>query len=255
MTLNKKRILITRPTEQADTLSQLISSNDGVSIQLPTIQIRPLEKTKELLKDINDLKLSDFIIFVSRNAVKVAFDNFLNNIEIFSSIKIVALGPGTMRELAARGFKDIIYSNQADTEGLLMLKEIQDKRISGKKISIVRGVGGRELLARNLKERGANVKYIDIYKRSLPHYDQTELDEVWCKKKPDIILVTSIDILDNLMILFKNYKNELLDTPLVVISDRVSKYAKKNGFISKICIVKEKEDSGIFQCLLEIAGE
>ena len=43
MTLNKKRILITRPTEQADTLSQLISSNDGVSIQLPTIQIRPLE--------------------------------------------------------------------------------------------------------------------------------------------------------------------------------------------------------------------
>ena len=64
-----------------------------------------------------------------------------------------------------------------------------------------------------------------------------------------------IDILDNLMILFKNYKNELLDTPLVVISDRVSKYAKKNGFISKICIVKEKEDSGIFQCLLEIAGE
>ena len=110
MTLNKKRILITRPTEQADTLSQLISSNDGVSIQLPTIQIRPLEKTKELLKDINDLKLSDFIIFVSRNAVKVAFDNFLNNIEIFSSIKIVALGPGTMRELAASGFKDIIYS-------------------------------------------------------------------------------------------------------------------------------------------------
>ena len=82
MTLNKKRILITRPTEQADTLSQLISSNDGVSIQLPTIQIRPLEKTKELLKDINDLKFSDFIIFVSRNAVKVAFDNFLNNIEI-----------------------------------------------------------------------------------------------------------------------------------------------------------------------------
>ena len=169
MTLNKKRILITRPTEQADTLSQLISSNDGVSIQLPTIQIRPLEKTKELLKDINDLKLSDFIIFVSRNAVKVAFDNFLNNIEIFSSIKIVALGPGTMRELAARGFKDIIYSNQADTEGLLMLKEIQDKRISGKKVSIVRGVGGRELLARNLKERGANVKYIDIYKLSLIH--------------------------------------------------------------------------------------
>ena len=183
MTLNKKRILITRPTEQADTLSQLISSNDGVSIQLPTIQIRPLEKTKELLKDINDLKLSDFIIFVSRNAVKVAFDHFLNNIEIFSNIKIVALGPGTMRELAARGFKDIIYSNQADTEGLLMLKEMQDKRISSKRVSIVRGVGGRELLASNLKKRGANVKYIDLYKRSLPHYEQTELDEVWCKKK------------------------------------------------------------------------
>src|SRR3546814_1374683 len=43
------------------------------------------------------------------------------------------------------------------------------------KVLIVRGEGGRGLLAERLREQGASVDYLELYRRSLPHYREGEL--------------------------------------------------------------------------------
>ena len=255
MTLNKKYILITRPIEQADYLSRLILDNDGISVKFPTIDIQPLDKTKELIANFNNIKDSDILIFISRNAVRVAVDRFITDINMFKNIKIIGVGSGTMGELEKSNFKNIIYSEQSDSEGVLNLSDMQSEKIKSKKIFIIRGVGGRELLVKGLKERGADVECIEIYKRCLTKYNKNQLDKLWYKRKPDAAIVTSNDILDNLTNILEDDKKQLLSTPLIVMSDRIAEYARNIGFISKISIVKEKSDDGIFQCLLKLVGD
>ena len=123
-----------------------------------------------------------------------------------------------------------------------------------KEILIIRGVGGRELLAENLKIRGAKVDYVEIYKRCLPKYSENEINEVWDKKKPDAIIVTSNEILTNLIKLLNDDKKKLFSIPLVTMSGRIAEEARKRGFKAMINVAKEKNDDGILASLIELIG-
>ena len=253
MKLNNKRVLVTRPNEQADYLSGLITNHGGVSVRFPTVEIQPLEKTNELVKFFDEISSYDFIIFISRNAAKIAIEKFVRNIGLIRNIQLVAIGPGTAKVLSSSNLKDIIFPhNNADSEALLNLEEMQSNKILDKRILIIRGVGGRELLAENLKKRGAIVDCVEIYERKLPAYGESETNRAWYDKKPDAVVVTSNEVINNLIVLLKNDTEKLFTTPLVTISERVAEYARKKGFISKICIVREKSDDGILTSLIEL---
>ena len=79
MTLKNKRILVTRPYEQAGYLSSLIKNHGGISVRFPTIEIQSLERTEELLKCFDRINEYDFIIFISQNAAKIAIKKFFDN--------------------------------------------------------------------------------------------------------------------------------------------------------------------------------
>ena len=256
MTLQNKRILITRPNEQADSLCKLISNHGGVSVRFPTIKIQPIAKTDTLIKCFDEISKYDFIIFISRNAVKITIDHFIDNIDVFRDIQIIAIGPGTAEELATRGLTDIICpGSQTDSKALLDLKEMQSNKITNKQILIIRGKGGRELLADSLETRGANINYVEVYKRCLPEYGEHEVGNAWHKKKPDVVVVTSNEILNNLISLLSDDKKKLFSTPLVTMSERIAERARKEGFISKIGVAREQNDDGILAGLLELVED
>ena len=127
---------------------------------------------------------------------------------------------------------------------------MQSEKIHNKKILIIRGVGGRELLVENLMTRGAIVNCVEIYKRIIPKYSEHEINKIW-QKIPDAIVITSNDVLSNLIVLLSSYKTGLLSIPLITMSNRITAHARKIGFNSEICIVDEKNDDGILRSLLE----
>ena len=253
MKLKNKRILITRPDQQTEHLSSLITDYGGVSVKFPTVEIQPLGKTNELTEYFNQIDSYDFIIFISRNAAEIAIMQFVSNINLIRDIQLVAIGPGTAKALSSSGLKNIIFPrDNADSEGLLNLEEMQSNKISDKKFLIIRGVGGRELLADSLKKRGAIIDCIEIYERKLPRYEEHEINNVWHDNNPDAVVVTSKEVLNNLIVLLKNDTKELFTTPLVAMSERVAEHARKKGFISTITVVKEKSDDGILNSLFEL---
>ena len=58
-----------------------------------------------------------------------------------------------------------------DSEALLELASLREA-IAGPdpRVLILRGEGGRELLAERLRELGASVEYLELYRRELPRY-------------------------------------------------------------------------------------
>lgn len=257
VTLNNKRILVTRPEHQAERLCHLISNADGESILFPTIEIKLILDSEKLLNCFKHISEYDFIIFVSRNAVAGVFDHYLSPDLLSAQIQLLAIGAGTAAVMAERNMTDVLHAGvQADSESLLQLPELQSEFIQEKKILIVRGVGGRELLADGLKARGALVDYAEVYERCLPEYEKQQCHEIWQKEKPDAIVVSSNEGLNNLLKLTLESDREcLFNTPLVVMSARTADLAKDKGFVMGIGVAKDKNDEGLVTALLDLVGD
>lgn len=257
VTLNNKRILVTRPKHLADHLCELISKSGGESILFPTIEIQPVTNSEKLLERFNNINEYNFVIFVSRNAVKTAFNHYIDESELPEQVQPVAIGAGTADALADMNITNVLHAGvQADSETLLQLPELQGELLLDKKILIVRGVSGRELLADNLKARGASVDYAEVYTRCLPEYEMKDSHEIWQDIKPEAVIVTSNDGLNNLVNLTsENDRQRLFNTPLVAMSTRTADLAKESGFISETRIAKGKNDEGLLSALLELVGD
>ncbi len=256
-TLKNKRILVTRPEHQAEHLCELISNAGGESILFPTIEIQAIlhsEKLSACFKDINDYQL---VIFVSRNAVRVVFENYLSETDIHAETQILAIGAGTATSLIEMNIGNVLHAGvQADSESLLQLAALQSDLVRNKKILIVRGAGGRGLLADNLKVRGAIVDYAEVYERTLPDYEIQQCHEIWQNKVPDAVIVSSNEGLENLLKLTPGQdQKQLFNTPLVVMSARNADLAKQKGFFSNMSIANNKNDEGLLSAVLELVGD
>lgn len=258
VSINNKRILVTRPRHQAERLCARISDYGGQAILFPTIDIQRVEDSAHNeLSGADVLSGVDIVIFVSRNAVKFAFDHYLSTVDLPKDIQFVAIGAGTAEALSESGIMSVLHAGvYADSETLLQLPEMQNERIAGKKILIIRGVGGREYLADNLKTRGACVDYAEVYRRCLPEYEVNDCHKIWQDVKPEAIIVSSNEGLTNLVSLTPEIDQlQLFSTPLVLMSARSVNLAQQSGFVSKMSIAKVKNDEGLFLALLDLVGE
>lgn len=185
-----KRILVTRPAEQAAKLAALISQAGGEAVVFPAIEIVEPTNTQALAALVNTLHQFDFAIFISPTAVSRAF---LHITDWPPELHAAAIGSGSAKALRQAGIQQVIAPAQGnDSEALLALPEMQ--QVSGKRILIFRGEDGRELLANTLRQRGAQVEYAECYRRAKPQADIAPL----LQQHFDAVVVTSREGLQNL---------------------------------------------------------
>ena len=218
-------VLVTRPEEQANPLCELIQSAHGRPIRFPTLEILgPVDK-KAVRAQLAELSKIDLLIFVSANAVRYAFPQMPDNIPL--DLQVAAVGAATAKTLDEYGLEPTLVPEQMDSEGLLAMPQLQD--MAGKKILIVRGNGGRELLRETLEQRGASVDYIEAYRRQVPQRNPGNLIANW-EQMVEVVSVSSAQILDNLFGMLGPQGADLLrTTPLVVVSTRIAEHAAELG--------------------------
>lgn len=236
-------VLVTRPRPEGVALSECIRSANGNAIYFPTIEIKPPQDLLLLPTQLKQLEQLDWLIFISPQAV-YAFANYFSG-EFPKQLKVAALGPGTAKALTQANLPVHCYPTLgANSEALLALPEFS--HLAHKKIALIRGQGGREKLAQELSLRGAQVMHIIVYQRVEVTVDVREMISLLQTQQVDIIVTTSNDILQHLVALLN--KQNLVNIPLVVISERMRLYAKQLGF-NKIIVANNASHHAIMDTL------
>ena len=205
MALNKPLqnlgIAITRPVDQAKKLAALITEAGGTPILFPLIEIIPLSDYSQFDAVIANIADYDWAIFISSNAVQNGMPRLIKQtakISFPNKLRFAAIGPVTASELQTFGVKEALIPNvRFDSESLLALPEMTN--VAGKKILVVRGVGGRDVLADTLRARGAQVTFAECYQRINPQTNCNLLANLYSENKLQGIVITSSEAMRHLL--------------------------------------------------------
>ncbi|PPA29485.1 uroporphyrinogen III synthase [Aeromonas jandaei] len=218
--------LVVRPAAQATELAQLLRRHGHAPLCCPlleTVAGSDLPRLADMLQD------ADIVIAVSIHAVHFAHDFLLQTGLTWPHIEYFAVGQASADAFAAVGIA-AFCPDDPRSEGLLALPELQ--QVSGKRVVILRGNGGRDLIASTLASRGALVHYCAAYERHYPDFDGEALTRHWQAAGLDSLLVTSGELLQRLLELVPASQQPwLFDRLLVVPSPRVAEMASAAGFI------------------------
>lgn len=255
--LHNKRVLVTRPSHQARNQIDQLKALGAFAVPLPLLAIRPFtapEPAFHLAKSrILDLDLYQSVIFISANAARIGaelIDDYWPQLPI--RVQWLAIGKQTAATLANYGIDAETTPLGYDSEALLASPLLQ--QVAGQKILIVRGLGGREILAETLRARGAQVDYADLYQRTCPDYEDNEIEAALFQPLPDALLITSGEGLDNLLRLATGNHQQfrlqpLLTRTLVVPSHRIAERAAQAGF-TRIRTAAGPDDQAMIEALL-----
>ena len=248
VSLNGFGIAITRPLDQAKNLSTSIEQQGGKPISFPLIAISRLSDYTEFAQKINQLEKIEWLIFISSNAVDNAMPRIIKQYQqLPANLKFAAIGPQTAKQLASYGIQHVLIPDvRFDSEALLALPQmhaVQDQRII-----IFRGIGGRELLAETLIERGAKVAFAECYQRINPQNNCLPLHKLWLNQQCHAIVVTSSEAMRHLLNMTNHGRDDWLRNIKICVNHaRIVEEARMVGL--EVNIASEPGDVAMLKCL------
>lgn len=250
-------IAITRPAGQAGKLSELISAQGGNLVLFPLIAIAPLGDYSRFDEVLSVLEKYDWAIFISSNAVQNGMPRLLAKFGgIPQNLRFAAIGPMTAAELAKFGVSDTLTpQGRFDSESLLALPQMQS--VSGKRVMIFRGVGGREVLADTLKARDANVDFAECYQRVNPQTNARVLSTLWQNGQLDAAVITSSEAMRHLLDITEAGTAAWIKSILLCVNHpRIAEQCDSLYPRSlKIAVADAPGDEAMLQCLIKNLGK
>lgn len=242
LALKGLQVLVTRPAERAAGLMAAIRDLGGTPLGDPTLIIEPVAMPPARGR------AADVVLFVSPAAVEHGARNVLA--DAGSSTLVGGVGPATLAALVERGYRPTIEPvDGSDSEALLAHDALSAARIGGCSVAIVRGSGGRALLGDELTARGAEVQYVEVYRRRPPVGFDAAL-----ATRADIVTVTSAEGVENLLaVLAEPARSQVLRKPLVTSGARVTEVARHAGFSAAIVTATSPADHHMAAALCALA--
>ncbi|MGH8385423.1 MAG: uroporphyrinogen-III synthase [Pseudomonas sp.] len=224
------RLLLTRPADESAALSGVLAEQGIFSSSLPLLDIVPIPASDTMCEVIQGLDRYCAVIVVSKPAARIAIELLDRFCPKTPSLKWFSVGAATAQILEDRGL-DVSFPHEGDdSEALLELTSLRDA-ISrpDPRVLILRGEGGRELLAERLREQGASVDYLELYRRELPQYPPAALPQRIEAERLNALVVSSGQGFEHLHQLAGDAWPQLARLPLFVPSPRVAELARAAG--------------------------
>lgn len=186
-----RAIVVTRAREQASGMATDLQNLGAYVLQCPTIVIEPLGDYSSVDKSIAELEKYAWIIFTSVNGVSYFWqrlEKLGKDSRVLHHAKVAAIGPGTAEALAGKGiladFIPHVYVAEEVARGLIALTQ---KEIQGMRFLLPRAEEARMALPKRLKEAGAIVDIVPVYKTVRSTECVEELNTLLAEGKVDCV--------------------------------------------------------------------
>ena len=222
-----KKILVTRPANQAAALAAPLAEQGAEVLFQPAIEISSSGDWGPV--DAALLRLSDFdwLVFSSANGVRMLLERLLEtrrDLRALGRVKIAAIGSGTAEELLRYHLRADLVPDEFRAESLAgHLAE----NARGKRFLLARASRGREVLADELAAAGGIVEQVVVYESTDIAVADPHIVELLQAGKIDWVTVTSSAIARSLVRLFGD---SLRKTRLASISPITSGTLRELGF-------------------------
>ncbi len=241
-------ILITRPSHQAGPLCRLFEAEGASVSRFPAIDIRPHEERTWAAR-LGTLGAFDLIIFASANAVRYGAALLGEQ----RDLPLAAIGPATARALNQAGYRVPVQPLEGfDSESLLRHPKLAS--VAGRRVLLVKGHGGRELLEQELERRGAALTLAEVYRRECPAPEAADLSALESRFEQceiQVITATSTEIGNNLLALATPALRRFFDAAhWLVPSARVADILGQAGLRAPVVRAASAEDQDLVSAVV-----
>jgi uroporphyrinogen III methyltransferase/synthase len=147
-------VAVTRARAQASGIAAALGGLGAAVVEAPTIRIEPLAAELPELADY------DLVVFTSVNAVQQIFAR-LRDARALAGATVAAIGPGTATELHRNGIVADVVPERSISEAVL---EELTARGPWRRVLVPRAEEAREVLPEGLREQGAAVDVLALYR-------------------------------------------------------------------------------------------
>lgn len=175
-----RRVLVTRPREQAAELVNRLTALGADAIAAPLIQVTPPDDWEPLRSAAAAANTFDWIVFTSANGVASFMKALLegeHDVRLLKGPRVCAVGKGTADKLAQYYVKADIVPDEFRAEAAAAAIA-EAGPLQGTRVLLPRADIGREVIGNQLRQAGANVTEVIAY--------HTRLEETPRDGDPDV---------------------------------------------------------------------
>jgi len=251
-----KTVLVTRAREQASTLTSELEALGAQCIEAPAIKLVPPESYAELDESIDKLNTYNWLIFTSVNGVEYFFNRLhvmKRDSRALGHVHIAAIGAQTAAKLKGYGILADIVPLEFRAEGIVAA--LTGRIEQGMSVLIPRALVARDLLPEKLREMGATVDVVPVYRTLVGDADGEMLTEKLATGSIELVTFTSSSTVTNLLDLLGAQGTELLKNAKVACIGPITASTCLEYGITPDIIAEEYTIKGMVQAIVEMYEE
>ena len=202
-TLFGKRVLVTRSRTQSADLVDLLERAGAEPVEVPTIEIQPVEDSCKVDSILANIGGFDWVIFTSTNSVEQLFarvDALGRDARLFHASRVAAIGTATASALNERGIVADLISRESVSQSLI--DDLAEQGVAGQRILLPGAKVRPDRLRLGLERLGAVVREVTLYRTVLPSDAGARLADA-LESGVDVVTFTSSSTVTNLVALLE----------------------------------------------------
>ena len=250
MELTGKRILITRPRDQAEEFARQLQALGAIPIFFPVIRIATIQDSSALDRALRQLDRYNWLVLTSVNGVRAVWERMvvLQISKLPQQLKIAAIGPKTAAALTAEGVPPDFVPKEYIAEAIL--PGLGD--LTGQSVLLLRADISRPALQQAISQAGGVAHEIPVYTTQPARPDPQAL--LALHQGVDVITFTSSSTVRNFVSLVRRSgSNPLLlpGKPLFACIGPVTASTAVEEGLPVHLVAREYTTEGLIKTLLE----
>jgi uroporphyrinogen III methyltransferase/synthase len=235
-----KRIVVTRPVEQAEGVIAALAQAGAVPIHIPAICFEAIGESPHIAQAIAEIDSFDWIVFTSANGVRF----FRELCKTWPRARIAAVGPATAAALREAGLDVDFVPDEFVGEALA--RTLGD--VAGRRILLPRAEAANADIVDLLRARGARVGDVPIYRTNSARV--SDLHAIDLGKGVDCILFASGSAVRSIADAAAEHDLPLQSIPVACIGPVTADTARSLG-LNVVAVAESHTTAGLIDALTD----